>query len=102
MSLALTARRRRSIFRAEGRDFVDKTRERLIELVAESDDALMEKYFENGTLEEEDIIPNINKAIAQSKLCPVFAVSSATLVGLQALMNGIVDYAPDPAHHEAE
>ena len=86
----------------EGRDFVDKTRERLIELVAESDDALMEKYFENGTLEESDIIPNINKAIAQSKLCPVFAVSGATLVGLQALMNGIVDYAPDPAHHEAE
>ncbi len=86
----------------EGRDFVDKTRERLIELVAESDDALMEKYFENGTLEESDIIPNINKAIAQSKLCPVFAVSGATLVGLQALMNGIVDYAPDPAHHDAE
>ncbi|HWN10010.1 MAG TPA: elongation factor G [Pyrinomonadaceae bacterium] len=87
---------------SEGRDFVEKTRERLIELVAESDDALMEKYFENGTLEESDIIPNINKAIAQSKLCPVFAVSGATLVGLQALMNGIVDYAPDPAHHDAE
>jgi elongation factor G len=87
---------------AEGRDFVDKTRERLIELVAESDDVLMEKYFENGTLEESDIIPNINRAIAQSKLCPVFAASGATLVGLQALMNGIVDYAPDPAHHEAE
>jgi elongation factor G len=87
---------------SDGRDFVEKTRERLIELVAESDDALMEKYFENGTLEEEDIIPNINKAIAQSKLCPVFAVSGATLVGLQALMNAIVDYAPDPAHHEAE
>jgi len=86
----------------EGRDFVEKTRERLIELIAESDDALMEKYFENGTLEEPDIIPNINKAIAQSKLCPVFAASGATLVGLQAVLNGIVDYAPDPAHHEAE
>src|SRR4026208_2156068 len=44
----------------EGREYVDKTRERLVELVAESDDALMEKYFENGTLEEEDILPNIN------------------------------------------
>src|SRR6266568_3127485 len=86
----------------EGRDFVDKTRERLVELVAESDDALMEKYFEQGTLEESDILPNINKAIAQSKLCPVFAVSSISQVGLRALLNGIVDYAPDPAHHEAE
>jgi elongation factor G len=86
----------------EGREYVDKTRERLVELVAESDDGLMEKYFENGTLDEADILPNISKAIAQSKLCPVFAVSGETLVGLRALLTGIVDYAPDPAHHEAE
>jgi elongation factor G len=87
---------------SEGRDIVEKTRERLVELVAESNDQLMEKYFEQGTLDEEDILPNINNAIAQSKLCPVFAVSSATQVGLRALLNGLVDYAPDPAHHEAE
>jgi len=87
---------------SEGRDIVDKTRERLVELVAESNDQLMEKYFEQGTLDEEDILPNINNAIAQSKLCPVFAVSSITQVGLRALLNGLVDYAPDPAHHEAE
>src|SRR5712691_10954402 len=87
---------------SEGREYVDKTRERLVELVAESDDALLEKYFEQGTLDEADILPNINKAIAQSKLCPVFAVSGVTLVGLRAFLNAIVDYAPDPAHHEAE
>ena len=87
---------------SEGRDVVEKTRERLIELVAESDDALMEKYFEQGTLEESDILPNISKAIARSKLCPVYAVSATTLVGLRALLNGIVEFAPDPAHHEAE
>ncbi|HKG58348.1 MAG TPA: elongation factor G, partial [Pyrinomonadaceae bacterium] len=85
-----------------GRDIVDKTRERLVELVAESNDQLMEKYFEQGTLDEEDILPNISNAIAQSKLCPVFAVSSITQVGLRALLNGLVDYAPDPAHHETE
>jgi elongation factor G len=87
---------------SEGREFVDKTRERLVELVAESDDALMEKYFEQGTLDEADILPNIGKAIAQSKLCPVFAVSGESLVGLRALLSGIVDYVPDPAHHDAE
>jgi elongation factor G len=87
---------------AAGRELVDKTRERLVELVAESDDALMEKYFEQGTLEEADVIPNISRAIAQSKLCPVFAVSATTLVGLRALLKGIVEFAPDPAHHEAE
>jgi elongation factor G len=87
---------------SEGREYVEKTRERLVELVAESDDALMEKYFEQGTLDEADILPNINKAIANSKLCPVFAAAGATLVGLSAFLNAIVDYAPDPAHHEAE
>jgi elongation factor G len=85
-----------------GRDVLDKTRERLIELVAESDDALMEKYFEEGTLPDEDVIPGIKRAIANSKLCPVFAVSGTTLVGLMTLLDAIVDYAPNPAAHEAE
>ena len=87
---------------AEGRDVVDKTRERLIELVAESDDALMEKYFDQGTLEDSDVLPNIGKAIANSKLCPVFAVSTTTLVGLSTLLDHIVEFAPNPAAHEAE
>ncbi len=85
-----------------GRDVFDSTRERLIEIVAESDDALMEKYFENGTLDEEDIYPNLAKAIANSKLCPVYAVSSETLAGLSILLDHIVEFAPNPAAHEAE
>jgi elongation factor G len=87
---------------AEGRDVIDKTRERIIELVAESDDALMEKYFEQGTLDDSDVLPNITKAIAASKLCPVYAVSSMNLIGLSTLLDHIVEFAPDPAHHEAE
>ncbi len=86
----------------EGRDLVDKTRERLVELVAESDDALMEKYFDQGTLDDADVIPNIGKAIAASKLCPVYSVSTTSLVGLATLLDHIVEFAPDPAHHEAE
>jgi elongation factor G len=87
---------------AEGREVVDKTRERLIELVAESDDALMEKYFDQGTLDDSDVLPNIGKAIANSKLCPVFAVSTTTLVGLATLLDHIIEFAPNPAAHEAE
>jgi elongation factor G len=87
---------------SEGRDVVDKTRERLVELVAESDDALMEKYFEQGTLDDADVIPNIGQAIAASKLCPVYSVSTTTLVGLATLLDHIVEFAPDPAHHEEE
>lgn len=86
----------------EGRDIFERTRERLVEIVAESDDALMEKYFENGTLEEDEIYANLSKAIASSKLCPVYAVSAGTLVGLQVLLDHIVEFAPNPATHEAE
>jgi len=85
-----------------GKSVFETTRERLIEIVAESDDALMEKYFEAGTLEEEDIIPNLSRAIAKSKLCPVYAVSSTTLVGLSILLDHLVEFAPNPATHEAE
>jgi elongation factor G len=83
-------------------EVINSARDRLIEVIAESDDALLEKYLETGTLDEADIVPNINRAIAQSRLCPVFAVSSISLVGLQNLLDGIVDYAPNPATHEAE
>src|SRR5439155_1109802 len=86
----------------EGRDVVDKTRERLVELVAESDDALLEKYFDQGTHDDSDVLPNIGKAIAQSKLCPVYSVSTTTLVGLSTLLDHIIEFAPDPAHHEEE
>ncbi len=85
-----------------GREIFDSTRERLIEIVAESDDALMEKYFENGTLDEEDIYPNLAKAIAASKLCPVYAVSADSLIGLSILLDHIVEFAPNPAAHEVE
>src|SRR5438067_3076096 len=86
----------------EGRDVIDKTRERLVELVAESDDALLEKYFDQGTLDDSDVLPNIGAAIANSKLCPVFAVSTTNLVGLSTLLDHIIEFAPDPAHHDAE
>jgi elongation factor G len=87
---------------SDGRDVVDKERERLVEVIAESDDKLMEKYFELGTLPEEDVVPNISRAIAASRLCPVFAASSVTLVGLATMLDGVVDYAPAPDTHEAE
>ncbi len=85
-----------------GKDIFERTRMRIIELVAESDDALMEKYFDTGTLPEEDIYPNLAAAIAKSKLCPVYAVSAGNLVGLSILLDAIVEFAPNPATHEAE
>ncbi len=84
------------------KDQVSSTREKLVEIVAESDDDLLEKYFDEGKLSDEDVIPNLSKAIAKSKLCPVFAVSSETLVGLSILLDYIVEFGPNPATHEKE
>ncbi|QQS42236.1 MAG: elongation factor G [Acidobacteriota bacterium] len=86
----------------KGRELVDSTREKLVEIVAESDDELLEKYFEEGTLDDEEIYSNLSKAIAKSKLCPVFAVSSETLVGLSVLLDHIVEFGPNPATHSIE
>jgi elongation factor G len=97
-----TGQRREIPIPDAGREIVDATREKLIELVAESDDALMEKYFENGTLDDADLIPNLGRAIANSRLCPVFAASSLSLVGLQNILEAIVEYLPHPGFHQSE
>src|SRR5438876_49468 len=52
--------------------------------------------------EDSNVLPNIGAAIANSKLCPVFAVSTINLVGLSTLLDHIIEFAPDPAHHETE
>ncbi len=81
----------------EGRGYVDETHEKLVEAVAESDEALMEKFFEAGTLTDEEFIGGMRKAILSRSLTPVFAASSANMIGVMTLLDAIVDYAPNPA-----
>ncbi|MBI3949886.1 MAG: elongation factor G [Acidobacteria bacterium] len=74
----------------------ESAREALIEMVAESDDALLEKFFAEGTLSDEELIPGIRKAVLQRKLIPV-VMSSATLhIGAQPLLDAIVEFGPSP------
>lgn len=81
----------------EGRGYIDETHERLIEAVAESDDTLMEHFFDAGTLTDEEFLNGLRKAIINKNLTPVFAVSSANMTGISTLLDAIVDYAPNPA-----
>lgn len=81
----------------EGRGYINETHERLIEMVAESDDALMEHFFADGTLNNEEFIGGLKKAIDTRVLTPVFAVSSTGMIGIVPLLDAIVDYAPNPA-----
>ena len=74
--------------------------ERLVELVAEGDDKLMEKFFEAGTLAEEDLVPALHNAIREDKIFPVIFSSGLGNIGADRVMDFIVDYTPAPSEHE--
>jgi elongation factor G len=79
---------------------VQESHEQLVELVAEGDDKLMEKFFEAGTLAEEDLIPALHNAIREDKLFPVVFASGLGNIGADRVMDFIVDYTPAPSEHE--
>jgi elongation factor G len=78
---------------------VAEARTRLVEAVAESDEALLEKFFEEGTLSADDLRAGLRGAILGRKLFPVTLGSSGQLVGSSALLDFLVDFAPSPADH---
>ena len=75
----------------------EAARHALLEHVAESDDALLEKYLETGTLEEADLKAGLRRAILLGKLIPVCCGSATKVVGIQALLDFIAEYLPSPA-----
>ncbi|HID38383.1 MAG TPA: elongation factor G, partial [Calditrichaeota bacterium] len=70
---------------------------KLIEAVAESDDSLMEKYFDAGELTDEEFRHGFRKAVAEDAVFPVFCVSATTNVGVKRLLDVIVNFCPSPA-----
>jgi len=70
--------------------------QQLIELVAESDDSLLEKFFEQGGLSEEDLRAGVRRAFLSGNFIPVFCASSETNIGVSRLMDFIANYAPSP------
>jgi elongation factor G len=72
-------------------------RDALIEMVAEADDALMEKFFESGTLTQEELIDGLRRGVAAARVFPVLCSSATTNVGMQPLLDAIVNFIPAPA-----
>ncbi|HXW04703.1 MAG TPA: elongation factor G [Vicinamibacterales bacterium] len=72
-------------------------REALVEMVAEADDALMEKFFEAGTLTQEDLVAGLKRATAAGRIFPLVCVSAVANIGAQPLLDAIVAFAPSPA-----
>jgi elongation factor G len=77
-----------------------KAHEALVELIAEGNDALMEEFFEKGTIPEEDLIPALHNAIREDKIFPVIFASGLGNIGADRVMDFIVDYTPAPSEHE--
>ena len=74
--------------------------EKLVELVAEGKDELMEEFFEKGTIPEEDLVPALHEAIREDRIFPVLFTSGLGNVGVDELMDFIVDYTPAPTERE--
>src|SRR5882724_7338057 len=75
----------------------DKAREALIEMVAENDESLMEKFFDAGTLTEEELASGIKKGVLTGGLVPVFCTSGTHNIGVAHLLDAINNYFPSPA-----
>ncbi|MFA3783203.1 elongation factor G [Melioribacteraceae bacterium 4301-Me] len=81
---------------SELREQSQKLREELIEKIAESDEELMNKFFEEGTLTEEQILTGLKSAIVNGSLVPVFAFSASKSVGVNTFMDFASKYFPAP------
>jgi elongation factor G len=82
-------------------DQAKEAHEKLVELVAEGKDELMEEFFETGTIPEEHLVPALHEAIREDKLFPVLFTSGLGNVGVDELMDFIVDYTPAASEHHA-
>src|SRR3954451_14529599 len=78
-------------------DAATSAREALIEMVAEADDALMERFFEAGTLTQEELEGGLKKAVQSGKIAPLFCASSTSNIGIPQVLDAIVTYLPSPA-----
>jgi len=75
---------------------VNLHRERLVELVVETNDELMEKYLEGSEITPADIRHALRQATLTSTLVPVLCGSSLRNKGVQPMLDAVVDYLPSP------
>src|SRR6188474_1122032 len=78
-------------------DAANSARDALIEMVAEADEALMEKFFEAGTLTQEELVKGLATATRAAKIYPLVCSSGLANIGAQPLMDAVLAYLPSPA-----
>jgi len=72
-------------------------KETLMEAIASSDDALLEKYLAEGSIAKEDMAAPLMKGIAAGQIVPVLSGDAITEDGVESLMNFFIKYVPDTA-----
>ncbi|MBI3887466.1 elongation factor G, partial [Candidatus Microgenomates bacterium] len=77
-------------------ELVKKYRHELVELIAETDETLLEKYLNGETLTLEELKATLHKAVVDYKLVPMYTGTSLRNKGVQPLLDAIVDYLPSP------
>ncbi|PYQ81328.1 MAG: elongation factor G, partial [Acidobacteria bacterium] len=68
---------------------VDTARETLIEMVAEADEKLMEKFFDAGTLTDAELVEGLRAATAAGKIFPLVCTSASLNVGVQPMLDAV-------------
>lgn len=81
---------------ADLKDEVEKSRQELIERIAETDDAMLEKYLGGTEPTIEELKAALRKAVIAYKLVPIYAGSSLRNKGVQPLLDAVIDYLPSP------
>jgi elongation factor G len=80
----------------EDKDNAEVLSSEMVEGVAESDDALLEKYFDAGTLTPEELKPAFRKAVVDGKIIPVIPAAVEKGIGVDEIMAAIANYMPSP------
>ncbi|HEB32978.1 MAG TPA: elongation factor G [Spirochaetes bacterium] len=80
----------------EMKNEASRYRNELLDRIAEEDDELLEKYLETGDLEEEAVLKLIKMRTVKYKDVPVFCGASLKNIGVQPLMDAVVDFLPSP------
>ncbi|HKW33069.1 MAG TPA: elongation factor G [Candidatus Acidoferrum sp.] len=80
-------------------DEAKEAHEKLVEMIAEGDDEMMEEFFREGTIPIQDLIPAVRKAIVHEKIFPVLMTSALHNIGTASLLTFLADAFPHPDEH---
>ncbi|GMV34035.1 MAG: elongation factor G [Chloroflexi bacterium CFX1] len=81
---------------AELKEAADKAHFAMVEDAAEGEDELMEKYLENGSLSDEEMVRGLEDVVYAGSFVPVFCAAGGHEIGAIALLNDIIDLIPPP------